>query len=140
MRVAIDESGQRCLATSVHTLELGSGWDLPQHLLRRTDRDDPVSRDGYRGWGIDAQFSELVAAERSRPGRRDGGVEVVDQEPDFTHPRHPSTSARDPEPSPTGLYREASSRTARRTRGRALRELSAGWTMPCPDMLHREIA
>src|SRR5687768_2598942 len=112
MRVAVDEAGQRRPASSVHAFELGAWRDLTKDLIRRADRDDAVSRDGYGGGGVDAEFSELPAAKWSCPDWRHGGLQVVDQERDLSHSRcllipgavRPPDSPRSRLCSPTSLY------------------------------------
>src|SRR5215208_6535125 len=54
VRVAVDKTGQRHLATPVHALELGAPRNLPQHLIRWANRDYPLPGYGYRGGGVDA--------------------------------------------------------------------------------------
>ena len=59
MRVAVHETWKRHLTSPVHALAAPAGWNLSQDLRGRADREDAVPCYGYRGWGVDAQRSEL---------------------------------------------------------------------------------
>src|SRR5215211_127332 len=85
VRMAVYESWKRYPPAPVHTLVVLAGWKLLQHLRGRADCGDALTRDSYRGWGVDTHGSELRTPDRSRSLRSDGSREVVDQKRDLSH-------------------------------------------------------
>src|SRR5919112_2088224 len=116
VRVAVDETRKRHLPAPVHALVVPAGRKLPQDL-RRSDREDALPRDGYRGGRVDAQCPELPAPERTRTFRGDGGREVVDQERGISHLCYP---VRIPSARPPASLRRPRSLRRRRARREGL--------------------
>src|ERR687889_1365570 len=66
VRVAVNEAWKRHLPSPVHALVVSAGWEFPQDLRGRADCGDVLTRDSYRGGGVDAQRSQLPAPEPAR--------------------------------------------------------------------------